>query len=176
MNRSPARSGISHESERCGLSRHAADEHDAPLGLARHRYDAGPAAQRSGAFKSARVSGSPLSASTVGVIRPPCRRSERGQTTNVRSSCGDRNCQDAAIHSHIDDGAPCDVTELPALLTAKTRAPIMEEKRRCRELLDDCVWIPFLPQTAHSGLAVSMRAAHEFRNIGVNIVDPWAGG
>ena len=61
------------------------------------------------------------------------------------------------------------------LADAHECARIMEEKRRRGEALDDHVPDAFLAAAAASrGLAVVTRNTGEFRNTGVETVDPWA--
>ena len=63
------------------------------------------------------------------------------------------------------------------LADARACAQIMEDKRRCGEPLDDHVPDAFLAAAAHSrGLAVVTRNTREFRNTGVDIVNPWTSG
>ena len=63
------------------------------------------------------------------------------------------------------------------LADARTCARIMEDKRRRGEALDDHVPHAFLAATAATrGLAVVTRNIGEFRNTGVETVDPWAAG
>ena len=60
---------------------------------------------------------------------------------------------------------------------AQACARIMEEKRRCGEALDDHVPDAFLAAAAATrGLAVVTRNTGEFRNTGVETVDPWTAG
>ena len=62
-----------------------------------------------------------------------------------------------------------------SLADAEACARIMEEKRRHDESLDDHVPDAFLAAAAASrGLAIVTRNTGEFRNTGVEIVDPWA--
>ena len=62
-----------------------------------------------------------------------------------------------------------------SLADAQACARIMEEKRRRGEPLDDHVPDAFLAAAATTcGLAVVTRNAGEFRNTGVETVDPWA--
>ena len=62
-----------------------------------------------------------------------------------------------------------------SLADAQACARIMEDKRRRGEPLDDHVPDAFVAATAATrGLAVVTRNAGEFRNTGVEIVDPWA--
>ena len=61
------------------------------------------------------------------------------------------------------------------LADAQACARIMEEKRRRGEALDDHVPDAFLAAAAATrGLTVVTRNAGEFRNTGVETVDPWA--
>ena len=61
------------------------------------------------------------------------------------------------------------------LADAQACARIMEEKRRRGEALDDHVPDAFLAAAAATrGLAVVTRNTSEFRNTGVETVDPWA--
>ena len=61
-----------------------------------------------------------------------------------------------------------------SLADARTCARIMEDKRRRGEPLDDHVPDAFLAASAASrGLAVLTRNTGEFRNTGVETVDPW---
>ena len=61
-----------------------------------------------------------------------------------------------------------------SLADARVCDQIMEEKRRRGEPLDDHVPDAFLAAAAASrGLAVITRNAREFRNTGVEIVNPW---
>ena len=61
-----------------------------------------------------------------------------------------------------------------ALADARTCARIMEEKRRRGEPLDDHIPDAFLAAAAASrGLVVLTRNTGEFRNTGVESVDPW---
>ena len=61
------------------------------------------------------------------------------------------------------------------LADARACARIMEDKRRCGEALDDHVPDAFLAAAAATrGLAVVTRNTGEFRNTGIEIVDPWA--
>ena len=63
------------------------------------------------------------------------------------------------------------------LADARTCAQIMEDKRRRGEALDDHVPDAFLAAAAATrGLAVVTRNASEFRNTGVETVDPWTVG
>ena len=60
---------------------------------------------------------------------------------------------------------------------AQDCARIMEEKRRRGEALDDHVPDAFLAAAAATrGLAVVTRNTGEFRNTGVETVDPWTAG
>ncbi len=60
---------------------------------------------------------------------------------------------------------------------ARACARIMEDKRRRGEPLDDHVPDAFLAAAAATrGLAVVTRNTGEFRNTGVETVDPWTGG
>ena len=60
---------------------------------------------------------------------------------------------------------------------ARTCARIMEEKRRRGEPFDDHLPDAILAATAACrGLTIATRNASEFRNTGVEIVDPWAAG
>ena len=60
---------------------------------------------------------------------------------------------------------------------ARACARIMEEKRRRGEPLDDHLPDAILAATAACrGLTIATRNASEFRNTGVEIVDPWAAG
>ena len=60
---------------------------------------------------------------------------------------------------------------------AQACARIMEEKRRRGEALDDHVPDAFLAAAAATrGLAVVTRNTGEFRNTGVETVDPWTAG
>lgn len=60
---------------------------------------------------------------------------------------------------------------------AEACARIMEEKRRRGEPLDDHVPDAFLAAAgACRGLGVVTRNAREFRNTGIEIVDPWTAG
>ncbi len=62
-----------------------------------------------------------------------------------------------------------------SLADAQACARIMEKKRRRGEALDDHVPDAFLAATAATrGLAIVTRNAGEFRNTGVETVDPWA--
>lgn len=62
-----------------------------------------------------------------------------------------------------------------SLTDAQACARIMGVKRRRGEALDDHIPAAFLVATAATrGLAVVTRNAGEFRNTGVEIVDPWA--
>ena len=57
---------------------------------------------------------------------------------------------------------------------AQTCARIMEEKRRRGESLDDHVPDAFLVASAATrGLGVVTRNVREFRNTGIEVVDPW---
>ena len=61
------------------------------------------------------------------------------------------------------------------LADAQACAQIMEEKRRRGEPLDDHVPDAFIAAAAVTrGLAVVTRNAGEFRNTGIETVDPWA--
>ncbi len=61
------------------------------------------------------------------------------------------------------------------LADARECAQIMESKRRRGEALDDQVPDAFLPAAAATrGLAVVTRNTGEFRNTGVETVDPWS--
>jgi len=61
------------------------------------------------------------------------------------------------------------------LADARACARIMEDKRRRGEALDDHVPDAFLAAAAATrGLAVVTRNTGEFRNTGVETVDPWA--
>ena len=63
------------------------------------------------------------------------------------------------------------------LADAEACARIMEEKRRRGEPLDDHVPDAFLAAAAACrGLGVVTRNAREFRNTGIEIVDPWTAG
>ena len=63
------------------------------------------------------------------------------------------------------------------LADARACAQIMEDKRRRGEALDDHVPDAFLAATAATReLAVVTRNTGEFRNTGVETVDPWAAG
>lgn len=63
------------------------------------------------------------------------------------------------------------------LVDAEACARIMEEKRRRGEPLDDHVPDAFLAAAAACrGLGVVTRNAREFRNTGIEIVDPWTAG
>ena len=63
------------------------------------------------------------------------------------------------------------------LADARACARIMEDKRRRGEALDDHVPDAFLAAAAATrGLAVVTRNTGEFRNTGVETVDPWAAG
>ncbi len=58
---------------------------------------------------------------------------------------------------------------------AKACARIMEEKRRRGEPLDDHLPDAFLAATAATrGLTIVTRNTKEFRNTGVEVVDPWS--
>ena len=60
---------------------------------------------------------------------------------------------------------------------ARECARIMEEKRRRGEALEDHLPDAFLAATAaRHGLTIVTRNASEFRNTGVEVVNPWAGG
>ena len=60
---------------------------------------------------------------------------------------------------------------------ARVCARIMEDKRRRGEALDDHAPDAFLAAAAASrGLAVVTRNVREFRNTGVDVVDPWTAG
>ena len=60
---------------------------------------------------------------------------------------------------------------------ARECARIMEEKRRRGEALEDHLPDAFLAATAaRRGLTIVTRNASEFRNTGVEVVNPWAGG
>ena len=62
------------------------------------------------------------------------------------------------------------------LADARACARIMEEKRRQGEPLDDHLPDAFLAAAAACrGLAVVTRNAGEFRNTGVEVIDPWVG-
>ena len=62
-----------------------------------------------------------------------------------------------------------------SLADAHSCARIMEDKRRRGEPLDDHVPDAFLAAAAATrGLAVATRNTSEFRNTGVEAVDPWA--
>ena len=62
-----------------------------------------------------------------------------------------------------------------SLADAKACARIMEDKRRRGEPLDDHVPDAFLAATASTrGLTVVTRNTGEFRNTGIETVDPWA--
>ena len=64
-----------------------------------------------------------------------------------------------------------------SLADAQACARIMEEKRRRGEPLDDHIPDAFLAAAAASrGLAVVTRNTGEFRNTGVETVDPWTAG
>ena len=64
-----------------------------------------------------------------------------------------------------------------ALADARACARIMEDKRRRGEALDDHVPDAFLAAAAATrGLAVVTRNTGEFRNTGVETVDPWTAG
>ena len=61
-----------------------------------------------------------------------------------------------------------------SLADARVCARIMEDKRRRGESLDDHIPDAFLAAAAASrGLAVLTRSTSEFRNTGVETVDPW---
>ena len=61
-----------------------------------------------------------------------------------------------------------------SLEDARTCARIMEDKRRCGEPLDDHLPDAFLAAAAATrGLVVLTRNTREFRNTGVDAVDPW---
>ena len=63
------------------------------------------------------------------------------------------------------------------LADARKCAQIMEDKRRRGEALDDHVPDAFLAAAAATrGLAVVTRNTGEFRNTGVETVDPWVAG
>ena len=63
------------------------------------------------------------------------------------------------------------------LADAQACARIMEDKRRRGEALDDHVPYAFLAAAAATrGLAVVTRNTGEFRNTGVETVDPWTAG
>ena len=63
------------------------------------------------------------------------------------------------------------------LADARACARIMEDKRRRGEALDDHVPDAFLAAAAATrGLTVLTRNTGEFRNTGVETVDPWAAG
>ena len=63
------------------------------------------------------------------------------------------------------------------LADARACAQIMEDKRRRGEALDDHVPDAFLAAAAATrGLAIVTRNASEFRNTGVETVDPWTAG
>ena len=63
-----------------------------------------------------------------------------------------------------------------SLADARACARIMEDKRRRGEALDDHVPDAFLAAAAATrGLAVVTRNTGEFRNTGIETVDPWAG-
>ena len=63
------------------------------------------------------------------------------------------------------------------LADARACARIMEDKRRRGEALDDHVPDAFLAAAAATrGLAVVTRNTAEFRNTGVETVDPWTAG
>ena len=60
------------------------------------------------------------------------------------------------------------------LADARACAQIMEDKRRCGEALDDHVPDAFLAAAAASrSLAIVTRNTSEFRNTGVDTVNPW---
>ena len=62
-----------------------------------------------------------------------------------------------------------------SLADAQACARIMEDKRRRGEALDDHVLDAFLAAAAaRRGLAIVTRNTGEFRNTGVETVDPWA--
>ena len=62
-----------------------------------------------------------------------------------------------------------------SLADARACARIMEDKRRRGEPLDDHVPDAFLAATASTrGLTVVTRNTGEFRNTGIETVDPWA--
>ena len=64
-----------------------------------------------------------------------------------------------------------------SLADAKACAKIMEEKRRRGEPLNDHVPDAFLAAAATTrGLAIVTRNTGEFRNTGVETVDPWVAG
>ena len=64
---------------------------------------------------------------------------------------------------------------IESLADAQACARIMEDKRRRGEALDDHVLDAFLAAAAaRRGLAVVTRNTGEFRNTGVETVDPWA--
>ena len=61
-----------------------------------------------------------------------------------------------------------------SLADAQACARIMEDKRRCGEPLDDHLPDAFLAATASTrGLAIVTRNTGEFRNTGIETVDPW---
>lgn len=63
------------------------------------------------------------------------------------------------------------------LADARACARIMEDKRRRGEALDDHVPDAFLAASAATrGLAIVTRNTSEFRNTGVDTVDPWNAG
>ena len=62
-----------------------------------------------------------------------------------------------------------------SLADAQACAKIMEEKRRRGEPLDDHVPDAFLAAAAATrGLTIVTRNTGEFRNTGIEVVDPWA--
>lgn len=79
----------------------------------------------------------------------------------------------ARFHDLLDELFEDRIVEW-SLADARACARIMEEKRRCGEPLDDHVPDAFLAAAAACrGLAILTRNAREFRNTGVEIVDPW---
>lgn len=84
-----------------------------------------------------------------------------------------RNTLAERFHDLLDDHFEDRIIDW-SLTDARTCARIMEEKRRRGEPLDDHVPDAFLAAAAASrGLAVLTRNTGEFRNTGVDAVDPW---